>query len=551
MKLIKVILFSLGFMGASVARALSQDVLTIGMSAEFENLNPLISSTAATKYMLYLAWRPLVILTPDNEWKPLLIKQIPTIENKLAKKKGNGLEVTIEIIEKAQWGDGTPLTCKDIELAWQIGKSKNVSNPNREPYENITSIVADKSNPKKCTLVMAKTKYDFYMTMPDPLPAHLEGPVFKKFGDKPEGYDLNSLYTKNPTNPGLYFGPYVISEVKLGSHLIFTPNPHFYGKAPAFKKIVFKIVPNNATLEANLRSGIIDMISSTAGLGLDQAVIFERKVKAENLAYQVVFEDGVVYAHIDFNLDNPILSDLKVRKALLMSFNKKEMIQSLLEGRGRPANHFVTEKDPWFTNKVENYSYNKREAARLLEEAGWKMGPKGYREKGGKTLSLNLLAAAGAKLNEMIEVYLQEKFKAVGVELLVKNEPPRVFFGETVSHRKFDLAMYSWISIPESSPRSSLHSSMIPSASNSWAGQNYPGYKNPEVDHLIEKLEEELNPQQRAAYAKKIVEAYVKDIPVIPVYYRPTNCVIPKGLKGFRLSGHTFYETLTAENWSL
>ena len=551
MKVFKLILFVVSLGIPLVSPALTKDSLTIGLSAEFENLNPLITSQAATKYMLYLAWRPLVILTPDNQWKPLIIKQIPTIENKLAKKKGAGLEVVIEIIDQAKWGDGTPLSCKDIQFAWEVGKSKNVSNPNREPYENITSIEADKANPKKCTLNFAKTKFDYYQTMPDPMPAHLEEAVFKKYGNKAEGYDLNSLYTKNPTNPGLYFGPYVISEVKLGSHLIFMPNPYFYGKAPEFKKIIFKLVPNNATLEANLRSGIIDMISSAAGLGLDQAVIFDKKVKSESLPYSVVFEDGVIYAHIDLNLDSPILTDLKVRKALSISFNKNEMIKSLLEGRGRPAHHFVTEKDPWFTNKVENYTYNKREAGRLLEEAGWKMGARGYREKNGKTLTLNLLAAAGAKLNEMIEVYLQEKFKAVGVELLVKNEPPRVFFGETVSHRKFDLAMYSWVSVPESSPRSTLHSSMIPSAKNSWGGQNYTGYKNIEVDHLIEKLEEELNPKKRAALAQKIIESYVLDIPVIPVYYRPNNCVVPKALKNFRLSGHVFYETLNAENWSL
>ena len=551
MKVFKLILFVISLGIPLVSPALTKDSLTIGLSAEFENLNPLITSQAATKYMLYLAWRPLVILTPDNQWKPLIIKQIPTIENKLAKKKGAGLEVVIEIIDQAKWGDGTPLSCKDIQFAWEVGKSKNVSNPNREPYENITSIEADKVNPKKCTLNFAKTKFDYYQTMPDPMPAHLEEAVFKKYGNKAEGYDLNSLYTKNPTNPGLYFGPYVISEVKLGSHLIFIPNPYFYGKAPEFKKIIFKLVPNNATLEANLRSGIIDMISSAAGLGLDQAVIFDKKVKSESLPYSVVFEDGVIYAHIDLNLDSPILSDLKVRKALSISFNKDEMIKSLLEGRGRPAHHFVTEKDPWFTNKIENYTYNKREAGRLLEEAGWKMGARGYREKNGKTLTLNLLAAAGANLNEMIEVYLQEKFKAVGVELLVKNEPPRVFFGETVSHRKFDLAMYSWVSVPESSPRSTLHSSMIPSEKNSWGGQNYTGYKNIEVDHLIEKLEEELNPKKRAGLAQKIIEAYVRDIPVIPVYYRPNNCVVPKALKNFRLSGHVFYETLTAENWSL
>jgi peptide/nickel transport system substrate-binding protein len=527
------------------------DTLTFGISAEFENLNPMIGSQAATNYMLYMAYRPLVVLSLEGRWVPMLIKDIPTLSNKLLKKKGSGIEATIELIDTAKWGDGIPVTCEDIEFAWQVGKNKNVSIPNREPYDNITSITWDKATPKKCVIDSSVNKYDFYQNLPNPLPAHLEAPILKKYGVKSEGYDLNSLYTKNPSNPGLYNGPYVISEVKLGSHIIFTPNPHFYGKKPYFKKIIFKLIPNNATLEANLRSGIIDMICPAAGLGLDQAVIFEKKVKAENLPYTVLFEDGEIYAHIDLNLNNPILADLKVRKALSMGFNRKEMINSLMEGKGKEAIHFVTEQDPWYTSKVATYPPSKREAAKLLDEAGWKMGARGYREKGGKTLSLTLIAASGAKLNEMIEAYLQEKYKALGIELNIKNEPARVFFGETVTHRKFDMAMYAWMSIPEMSPRSTLHSTSIPNEKNSWAGQNYPGYKNVEVDKAIDALELELDAKKRIPLAHKILEAYARDIPVIPIYYRPNNVVIPKGLKGYKLSGHIYYESLYVENWSM
>lgn len=529
----------------------AKDTLTIGIASEFETLNPMISSQAATKYMLYLAYRPLVVLSPDGKWIPLLIKEIPTIENKMAKKNGEKLDVTFELLDNAQWGDGQPVICKDIEFAWKIGKDNNVSIASREAYENITAVTADKANPKKCTIAFAKTKFDYFANLPDPMPSHLEESVHKKFGGQSEGYDRNSLYVKAPTTPGLYNGPYMISDVKLGSHVIFIPNPKWQGKKPYFQKIIFKLIPNSSTMEANLRSGNIDMICPAGGIDVAQGVIFERKVKSENLPHKVVFEDGVIYAHIDLNLDNPILKDLKVRQALSYSFNKKEMIDSLLEGRGKVANHFLTESDPWATNKVEVYNYNKRKANSLLDEAGWKMGASGYREKNGKTLALTLMAASGAKVNELIETYLQDKFKAIGVQLQLKNEPARVFFGETTTHRNFEMALFSWVSIPESSPRSILHSSMIPSAKNSWAGQNFTGYKNPEVDKWIDALEQEMNAAKRAEIGKKIVAQYTKDIPVIPVYYRPNVSVIPKDMKNYRLSGHMFYESLYAENWSM
>lgn len=537
-------------LSAPLARAGSNEALNVGISAEFENLNPLIGTQAATRYMLYLAWRPLVVLDLDSKWKPMMIKEIPTLENKLAKRKGEGIETTFEIVDGAKWGDGAPFTCKDIEFGWKVGLEKNVSIANREPFENISSITWDKNKPTKCTINFKKAKFDYFNNFPDPLPEHLEGPIFAKFRSKTEGYDLNSNYTKNPTNPGLYYGPYVISDVKLGSHVVFVPNPHFHGKKPTIKKVVFKLLPSNSMMEANLRSGNIDMVSSAAGLGPDQGVVFEKKVKAEHLPFKVVWEDGLIYAHIDLNLDNPILSDVKVRRALSYAFNKDEMIKSLLEGKGVPAIHNVTRKDPWYTDKVSIYRYSKREANKLLDEAGWKMGSGGYREKGGKRLTLTLMCAAGARVNENIQAYLQDQFKQVGVELYLKSEPARVFFGETVKERNFQMALFSWVSIPESGFRSILHTQMIPTEKNAWAGQNYTGYSVPEVDQLIEDIELELDAKKRAALAKKVLEHYTRDVPVIPIYYRPNVTVVPAALKNFRLSGHLFYETLYAEEWS-
>ncbi|MFN8944965.1 MAG: hypothetical protein ACK5WZ_10125, partial [Pseudobdellovibrionaceae bacterium] len=114
--------------------------LSIAVGSEFENLNPMIASQAVTNFMLYLAHRPLIVLDLDLKWKPLLIKEIPTIENKMLKREGKSITLNIQFIDGLKWGDGVPVTCKDLELGWQVGLNKNVSVPNREPYENITSI---------------------------------------------------------------------------------------------------------------------------------------------------------------------------------------------------------------------------------------------------------------------------------------------------------------------------------------------------------------------------------------------------------------------------
>lgn len=547
--------------GTASMAAPNNNELKVGISQEFENLNPLIASMAATTYMYRMVGRSLVNLDANAKWVTQLAKEIPSLEKGTAKlvDAGGGkkkLVATWEIIDKAQWGDGHPLTCEDFQFARDVAAAPTVSVAEKETYTLVEKVEWDPKNPKKCTFTYDKPRWDFYqLGQLMPLPKHLEGPVFAKHGKEKEGYDKNSNYVTNPTNPGLYNGPYVISEVKLGDHITFVPNSKFYGPQPKIKKIIVKLIPNTGTMEANLRSGTIDMIS-TLGLALDQAIAFEKKVKSENLPYVVTFTPSVTYEHIDLNLDNPSLKDVKVRQALLHAINREDLVKALFEGKQTAAQHFVSPMDPWYTADpkwVHVYRYSKREADRLLDEAGWKRNDKdGYRYKNGKKLSLVFMTTAGNKTRETVQAYLQEQWKQVGIEIVIKNEPARVFFAETTRKRKFGaMAMYAWVSSPENNPRSNLHTKSIPTEKNSWSGQNQPGWSRPDVDKAIDQMDQEFDHKKRVQLAYELQKAYTDDVPVLPLYYRADISVVPKNLKNYRVPGHQFYETNEVELWDL
>ncbi len=531
----------------------------IGISQEFENLNPLIMTMLATTYMHYLVNRALNTLDTDGKtWYPQLAKAVPSMENGLAKFVGKDkkkIEAIWEIKDEAKWGDGKPLTCADFQLSHKIASSPMVSVGEKEVYTRVEKITFDPKTPKKCVFLYEKAKWDFYQ-MPQfyPLPSHLEAAVFTKYGKQKEGYERNSLYVKQPTNPGLYLGPYIISEVKLGSHITFVPNPHFYGEKPKIQKLIVKLIPNTGTLEANLRSHTIDAISSV-GVTFDQALAFDKKIKAEKLPYEVRFQPSITYEHIALNLDNPILKDIKVRKALIYSINRQDLTKALFEGKQVPAEHNVSPKDPWYTNdpkQIVIYNYNKREANRLLDEAGWKMGPDGIRVKGKDRLALSFMTTAGNKTRELVQVYLKDQWKQVGIEVTIRNEPARVFFGETTRKRAFPaMAMFAWISSPESNPRSTLNSASIPTAKNGWSGQNVYGWKNAKVDELIEKIDLEFDAEKRTAMSRELQKYYTDEVPAIPLYYRADVAVTPTNLANFKLPGHQFSETNKVENWEL
>jgi peptide/nickel transport system substrate-binding protein len=537
----------------------SNTELKIGISQEFETMNPLIMSMSASSYMYRLVGRSLVVLTPDGKWVPQLAKEIPSIEKGTAKIVDDGgkkkIVATWEILDGANWGDGKPVICQDFITSHNIATSPTVSVGEKEQWTQVEKIEIDPKNPKKCTFKYDKAKWDFYqLAQFFPLPTHIEKAVFDKYGTQKEGYEKNSTYTRNPTNPGLYNGPYLITDVKLGSHVSFGPNPHFYGKQPNIKKIIVKLIPNTGTLEANLRSGTIDMIS-TLGLELDQALAFEKKAKAEGLPYDVHFVPSVTYEHIDLRVDNPILADVRVRKALLFSINREDLVKALFDGKQQVAIHNVSPKDPWYTADpkfVTSYRYSKREAGKLLDEAGWKMGADGYRTKDGKRLTLNFQTTAGNKTRELVQVYLQNQWKQAGIEVVVKNEPARVFFGDTMSKRKFEgMALFAWVSSPENSPRSNLSSKAIPTSANGWSGQNYHGWKNAQVDKDLDALDIEFNSKKREDLVHDILKAYTAEVPVLPLYYRSDISVTPKNLKGYKMSGHQFHETNNVEDWNL
>ncbi len=532
----------------------NKEDLKIALNAEFDTLNPIVNSTAAANNILDATLRQLVVLTPAGEIRPVLIRQVPTVENQMVtlidKGKG-GLKAKLEILPEAKWGDGTDLTCNDLKLSWQIGSDVNVSTPNREDFTNITDIQVDLKNAKNCTVTLKVAKWNFVLNLPRPIPLHLEGPIYQKHKSEPLAYDRNSNYNRNIALAGLYNGPYYVSELKQGSHVILTPNPYYFGQKPYFKKVIMKFIPNTATLEANLVSGNVDLLSSS-GLSFDQALNFEKKVKREVLPYDVQIVPGVLYQHIDLNLANPMLSDLKVRQALNYAIDRKELVQALFEGRTGPATSFAVPLDSWYTadpNEIAIYDYSPAKARRLLTEAGWIETADGLRSKDGKKLTLELIGAADNKMIMMIQTYLQNSWKKVGVEVVSKNFPARVLFGEMIRKRKFDMALYAWVSSPNEIQKLALHSSMIPSEKNAWSGTNRTGWVNKNVDKWLEQAETEFDPKKRVAIMKNVLKAYTEEIPALPLFYRGNNSVAPKGLRNYRISGHNFTEFLEIENW--
>jgi len=531
------------------AQAKERDSLVIGITQFPAAFHPNMESMLAKYYVLNMTMRPITAYDKNWELTCLLCTSIPTIENAEAvvtqlEDGGEGIAVTYTIHPDARWGDGTPVSTRDVKYTVEVGKDPLSGVLSAEFYRRIISV--DAHDEKTFTVYWDRIDFKYNEFSLYLLPEHID----RKYFTDAEKYREHNAYNTEVANPGLYSGPYRISHIEHGSHIELVRNEKWWGDAPYFDKIVVRIIENTAALEANLLSGSIDYVSGPLGLPLDQALTF-RKRRQDSFDYK--FQPGLIYEHIDLNLENPILADVRVRQALLYAVDRQALSDLLFEGKQPVANVFVSELDVSYHTEVKTYSYDKDQASKLLDEAGWTNWIDGIRHNAdNQPLRLEFGTTAGSRGRETVQQVLQGQWKEVGIDVRIHNQPARVFFGDTVTHRKFGaLAMFAWINNPETSPRPTLHSEEIPNDDNQWVGNNFTSFSNSEMDELIDRLEVTLDSTQRMRIWAKIQDIYAQQLPSLPLYFRSNAYIIPKWLKGIEPTGNTSTTTLWIENWSV
>lgn len=535
---------------AGLAHAAGGDgTLTIGLSQFPATLHPSIEPSTAAAYVGNMARRPLTTYDADWQLVCMLCTELPTLENggavlETTPDGKDGIAVTYTLQPGATWGDGIPISTADVVFSWQVGRHPQSAFANIEFYRQLYDITV--VDDRTFTLHFDRVTFE-YNAVNDlrVLPAHLEGPIFQA---DPAAYRNRTLYVTRPTEPGLWFGPYRLVEVVSGSRITLEPNPTWYGDPPRFDRIVVRTVENTAALEANLLAGDIDMIAGELGITIDQALAFDQRHGSD---YQVIFKPGLIYEHIDLNLDNPLLADRRIRQGLMFALDRQTLVDQLFAGHQPVALTSVSALDWIHTDQVMQYPHDPERAAALFAEAGFDRLTGGIRHNAeGTALAFELTTTAGNRSRELVQQVLQAQWRAAGVAITIRNEPPRVLFGGTLSHREFPaMAMFAWVSSPENVPRTTLGSSHIPTAENNWAGQNYTGFANTEMDDLIERTEVELDRAERERLWHRIQAIYAEELPALPLFFRADAYILPLWLEGVVPTGHQYGTTMAVEHW--
>lgn len=553
--------------------------VVIGTASEPRTLNPLLTTMASAHEIAALTSRQLTRY--DAHWRivPDLAVEVPTLKNGLVTlepatgervdgrsqpaQTGQGtagrelspedrqqvgepgenpmrMKVTWHIRPDAVWQDGTPVTADDFVFGWKLCLDKNQTTLKRTSCARVAAMKAE--GPDKKTLVVTWHGTEAFFAsyrVHIPLPKHVLEPALLK-----DDGTYSDMARHPSSKKPLSNGPYVLDTWTPGVSMVFKANPKAALK-PRIAEVEYRFVPDTGTLLRMLQSGEVHASSPSAGLGVGvmDSVTQDR-------ALRFVKVPGMVWAHVDFNLDDPLLKSAAVRQAIGMAINRDMLLDVVFDGHYQKATSFVPPRHWGYNAGLKPLAHDLAAAGALLDKAGLVL-KNGHRVgPDGKPMVLELAGTAGNHDVERIQRAIVSDLSRVGIDVHVKNSPPRVFFGDVTRKRQFKhMAFFAWVTDPSYTGRSNWSAKEIPTAENGFTGSNITGWQNAEATRLLDEIEQSPDEKSRALLLRRVQTVWRDALPAVPLYYRPVTAVVNHTLLGFSPSGSLTPVTATAADW--
>ena len=302
----------------------------------------------------------------------------------------DGLIWTVTIRDDVSFTDGEPLTADDVAFTYNTVKdASSVSDFTMLDY-------AEAADDRTVVFHMNRpfSIWPYTMAVTGIMPEH--------------AYD-SAAYGASPIGSGRY----ILKQWDRGQQVILEANPDYYGGEPLMKKVTILFMEEDAAFLA-AQAGQVD-------LAYTSATYSDQQIEGYSLAsYATVDNRGFNLPAVPEQTDaqgrtvgNDLTADVRVRRAINMGIDRQEMIDHVLNGYGSPA-YSVCDQMPWYSEASE-VEYDPEGAAALLDEAGWKTGDDGVREKDGVKAELNLLYSAGDSVRQALAADFADQLGDLGI----------------------------------------------------------------------------------------------------------------------------------------
>lgn len=433
------------------------------------------------------------------------------------------LVVTFRWNPNLRWSDGTPVTADDSVFAYELAKA---ASPGDAATELLAQTVAYEKVDDHTTRAFLRPDYvgaTYFLSYWTPLPRHLL-----------QGTDPARVRESEFARLPVGYGPYRVVE-RTAAELRLERNPHYAGSTPAVSRLVFRKVTDLELMRANLLSGNLDL-GITERITPEILARFDSDTAEGTL--QVIATPSPIWEHILFNLDVPMLQDIRIRRALAYGTNRQAIADALFRGRTPVLDSWVLpgQRVAAPPDQLTRYPYDPDQARRLLEEAGY-TDPDGdglRTSSDGITLTLQLLTTRGSDVRREIARRFQEDMKVIGVEIEIDEALPDDMFDADgpLYLRQFDLALFGWIAGPEPSGLQLWSCAAIPNEQNNYRGENFAGWCFRDADRAVRTADTTLDPTERTEAYLRQQQLWTQELPAIPLFQRLSVVVAAPGIRG-------------------
>ena len=296
-------------------------------------------------------------------------------------------------------------------------------------------------------------------------------------------------------------GPFKVKEWKASEYTELEANADYFRGAPAVDLIRMEVVPEDAVRKAALDTGDAD--SSAWPLLVEDSLALEKEPN-----FKVYRTPGDSIKHFPINNEKPYFADKRCRQALMYALDRQRIIDDLWNGAAQVAHSNIPPNSQYYNANLNQYAFDPEKAKALLDEAGWVAGADGIREKDGQKFSFTCTAKAGDQARKAIAELAVQLFKDVGVEMQIVEAPVAEIL-EAMRQGTMEMSIFNWTynsGVLEPDSTDTLSSS---------GGNNFPHYKNPEMDDLLSKGLQEVDPAKRKPIYDRVQELFVEEVPVL------------------------------------
>lgn len=438
---------------------------------------------------------------------------------------GDKKSYTIKIKKNAKWHDGTALTADDVLFTFNILKDSSYKSPLRQNWQGVEISKVD--------------DYALRFDLKNPYFAFLDNltvGILPKHIWENIPAERFSLMERNLRPIGS--GPYAFVDFQKDSNgnvitYKLAAFKEYYEGSPYIAKINFNFYPSDEAL--------IEAFNKKEVAGISN--ISPEKIASLKTSKNFSVKEIIIPRYFSLFINqtkNVALSYDEVRKAMAISVNRQEIIDSVLEGKGIPLYTPLFPQMNGYEDFSGEYAFNPEEAKRILDGAGWNFNQdEGVRKKGEDKFEFEIITTDWPELSQSAEI-LKRQWENIGARVNIKilsvsdfqqnyirtREYGSLLFGQALS---FSPDLYSfWHSSNKRDP-----------------GLNMSLFENKEADELLDAIRQETDENKRAEDFRKLVRIIKEKNPAIFLYsqyylYPISNSIGGVDIKGINSSSWRF-----------